>query len=117
MGGERDPSNVRLPERLHQKELRVVLLNLGCGARTHPQWVNIDYSPTARLASVPVVRNFLKPLPDGYRNWDLRKGIPFDSASVDAIYSSHVLEHLEREAARGFLRETARVLRPGGIVR
>jgi predicted SAM-dependent methyltransferase len=34
--------------------------------------------------------------------------------SVAEIYAGHMLEHLEREDARGFLRECHRVLVPGG---
>jgi SAM-dependent methyltransferase len=37
--------------------------------------------------------------------------------SVDAIYTSHMLEHLDRAQARRFLAEVYRVLIPGGIVR
>src|SRR5207302_349822 len=35
----------------------------------------------------------------------------------DAVYGSHVLEHLEPEAAMRLLRECFRILKPGGIVR
>lgn len=33
------------------------------------------------------------------------------------VYHSHLLEHLDRDAAVAFLEESYRVLRPGGIVR
>ena len=36
---------------------------------------------------------------------------------VDAIYASHMLEHLDRAEARSFLAECRRVLKPGGILR
>src|SRR5262249_44741911 len=48
---------------------------------------------------------------------DLSKGIPFASDSVDIVYHSHVLEHLDRPVAQRFLAETLRVLKPGGISR
>ena len=48
---------------------------------------------------------------------DLSKGIPAADSSVDAVYHSHMLEHLDREVAEGFMREVRRVLRPGGIQR
>jgi hypothetical protein len=48
---------------------------------------------------------------------DLSKGIPFESDSVDAVCHSHVLEHLDRPVAGAFLKETLRVLKPGGIYR
>jgi predicted SAM-dependent methyltransferase len=46
--------------------------------------------------------------------WDLRKGIPFPDASVDAIYSSHLFEHLTYQQGQSVLTESMRVLKPGG---
>ena len=43
--------------------------------------------------------------------WDLRNGIPFPDASVDAIYSSHLLEHLTFSQCQSLLRECLRVLK------
>lgn len=46
--------------------------------------------------------------------WDLRLGIPFPTASVDRLYSSHLFEHLSFEEGQGLLKESLRVLKPGG---
>ena len=78
-----------------------LLVNLGCGARFHPGWVNLDVAPQS-----PEVRQH-----------DLREPLPFREASCAAVYGSHVLEHFTRPAAPIFLRECHRVLRPGAIVR
>jgi predicted SAM-dependent methyltransferase len=43
--------------------------------------------------------------------------IPCRDHSVDAVYSAYMIEHLDRSEAQQFLRETRRILRPGGIVR
>jgi len=56
-------------------------------------------------------------LPENILVHDLSTGIPFDDNSVDVVYHSHILEHLDRDIARGFLLEVKRVLRPGGIHR
>jgi SAM-dependent methyltransferase len=48
---------------------------------------------------------------------NLAKGIPFDSNSVDVVYHSHVLEHLDRDVAKSFLAEVYRVLKPRGTQR
>jgi SAM-dependent methyltransferase len=48
---------------------------------------------------------------------DLRRGLPFPDGSVDAVYHSHVLEHIDRDGAESFLIEIKRVLRPSGIQR
>ena len=54
---------------------------------------------------------------DNIKVWNLSKGIPFDSATVDGVYHSHMLEHLDFDTARKFLLECKRVLKPGGIMR
>ena len=43
--------------------------------------------------------------------------IPCADGSVAAVYSSHMIEHLDRGQARAFLAEVRRVLMPGGVVR
>lgn len=78
-----------------------ILLNLGCGTRIHPAWQNYDL-----VAMVP-----------GVRVIDLRARLPFADASADAVYHSHVLEHLERTHAAAFLGECRRVLKPRGVLR
>ncbi len=76
-------------------------LNLGCGARFHPAWTNVDFA----ASDAAVISH------------DLRKGIPFPDETFDVVYHSHLLEHLPRSQAPAFLRECHRVLRPGGIHR
>lgn len=95
-----------------------LLLNLGCGNRTHPAWLNIDYSRKIAFQQLWFVKPFLRTsLPANYLNHDLRQGIPFKSNSADAVYTSHVLEHLVHCHAPEFLKELLRVLKPGGIIR
>lgn len=77
------------------------LLNIGCGARFHEDWVNMDI------------------VPHGYGTLvhDAATGLPFPDNSFEAVYHSHVLEHLPRREAPFFLRECLRVLKPGGVIR
>lgn len=76
-------------------------LNIGCGGHFHEAWTNID------LVSVsPHVRAY-----------DLRKGLPYPENTFDAVYTSHVLEHLSPETAQASLGEQFRVLKRGGIIR
>ncbi|MHC1753255.1 class I SAM-dependent methyltransferase [Humidesulfovibrio sp.] len=77
------------------------LLNLGCGCRFHPDWLNVDL-----VSRHPEVMEC-----------DLSCGLPFAEASMDAVYASHMLEHLERHEASSLLSECRRVLRPGGVLR
>jgi predicted SAM-dependent methyltransferase len=76
-------------------------LNLGCGERIHPEWINLDL--TAARSNVIA--------------HDLAKGIPFPTDSADAVYLAAVFEHIRREDAANFLTEIYRVLKPAGIVR
>jgi predicted SAM-dependent methyltransferase len=77
------------------------LLNLGCGARHHPDWVNVDFT-----AHSP-----------GVMAHDLRSPLPFPDDSFDAVYHSHVLEHLPRAKAPEFMAECHRVMAPGAVIR
>lgn len=47
-------------------------------------------------------------------SWDLRHGIPMPDASVDALYSSHLFEHIPYQQLIPFIQECRRVLKPGG---
>jgi predicted SAM-dependent methyltransferase len=76
-------------------------LNLGCGARFHKDWVNID---------------FVSPSPEVIAH-DLSLGIPFPDNEFDVVYHSHVLEHFSKNDAKLFLQECRRVLKPKGVLR
>lgn len=107
------------------------LLNLGCGEKTSDREgvVNIDWSAMLRIRKSPMqgmlVPLFLRgdrldrfrSLPDNILVHDLSKGIPFESDSVDAVYHSHTLEHLDRDIVDDMLAEVLRVLKPGGVHR
>lgn len=86
---------------LEQGHQRASLLNIGCGARFHPDWVNVD----------------LAPIHSAVAKCDIRCGLPYPSSTFDAVYHSHVLEHLECDRALPFLSECHRVLKNGGVIR
>jgi SAM-dependent methyltransferase len=106
-------------------------MNVGCGWKMHCEWTNLDFSPYARLVHHPhlvrlldrcglitgVRRERLSKVDPEILCWDLRRGMPFADGAFDAVYHSHFLEHLEREAAPIFLAECYRVLKPGGLLR
>ncbi|WP_130470374.1 class I SAM-dependent methyltransferase [Candidatus Magnetaquicoccus inordinatus] len=108
-----------LPERLH----------LGCGGFAVNGWLNSDGSWHVWLARWPRVRRVAiacgllphfhidHPWPQTILHLDLRRKLPFPDNHFTAIYASHVLEHLERQAAVALLREARRCCRPGGVIR
>lgn len=113
-------------------ERLAVRINIGCGMAPTRGWLNYDNSPVVRLAAWPMAIRGLAALGainvghvefaafcrrHGVRHANAIARIPHEAGSVDAIYSSHMIEHLDRREARGFLAECRRVLKPGGVLR
>ena len=109
----------------------MLIINLGCGNKTcqNPDVVNIDWSISlviknnfflrilfSKLLSKERFDNY-KNLPNNIIVHDLRKGIPFENDSVDVVYHSHLLEHIDRSNIKDFQREVLRVLKPNGVQR
>lgn len=78
-----------------------VRLNLGCGDKLLPGYVNVDVVE-ARAGMKPDVI------------CDLHDLSPFASDSADEVLAVHVIEHFWRWEVAGVLREWVRVLKPGG---
>lgn len=109
--------------------MSTLVLNLGCGYHTSDRCTNIDWSIPVRLKGSALGRRIAPLVLTGDRktrfdrmagtvlHHDLRKGVPFPDGSADAVYSSHVLEHLERDVVPAVLAESLRVLKPGGVLR
>jgi SAM-dependent methyltransferase len=111
-------------------ETTIRRLHLGCGPNVVQGWDNVDGSLSAWFAAHPRLLRLLascgivpkrlaeQPYPKGIRRHDLRGPLSFASSnSYDAVYASHILEHLTYAHAQQLLAETRRVLRPGGIGR
>jgi len=45
------------------------------------------------------------------------KRIPENDSTTDAVYSSHMIEHIEKEDVALFFKEVRRILKSGGIIR
>jgi predicted SAM-dependent methyltransferase len=72
-------------------------------------WQNLDILPN--LGGFAQANGYT------YRQWDAKAGIPYPTGSVDAIYSSHMLEHLTYAEGQSLLKECRRVIRPDGAMR
>ena len=111
-------------------------VNLGCGLKCLGDWVNIDGSLTslfgnrrfswlnriiysfagsAAYYSFSEFNEIIKTCNLYFHN--LKYGIPFRSNSIDVIYSSHFLEHLNETDGCFFVSECHRCLKPSGILR
>jgi len=111
--------------------VRQAKLNLGCGRNLIEGWINVDNSPSAVLAKLPLLHTIAQRLQSGQADskqapppWsndiifhDVTRGLPYSTRSIEKIYSSHMLEHLGREEGEAVIRECFRVLKAGGIMR
>jgi SAM-dependent methyltransferase len=100
-------------------------VNLGCGLCCGQTWINVDGSWNAWFANYPFIARILSPIigrgwkvwPKGIRHANIRTSALFESSSVDAIYASHLLEHLKREDCVVVLQRCRQLLKPGGVLR
>jgi predicted SAM-dependent methyltransferase len=110
-----------------------IRINIGCGLTPTNGWRNFDNSWSFFLARIPLLPKLLYKFKlleasqykailqcTQFRQveyGDATKGLPLSTGSVEALYSSHMLEHLDQIEAAAFLKEAKRVLRSGGIIR
>lgn len=101
-------------------------VQFGCGLTAPASWRNFDASPTLRLQRLPVVgvlfqnlliRRGFPVFPPNVEFGDIVQGLPVARESCQAIYCSHVLEHLSLADCRRALENTYSYLRSGGIFR
>jgi len=107
-------------------------INIGCGSHPLKGWVNYDYNKFIYFAKIKILHFFiirLRFVPSGYKEFmekvikenikfaNAGKYIPEKDNSVDILYSSHMLEHLDKRETKQFICEAKRILIPGGIIR
>jgi predicted SAM-dependent methyltransferase len=111
---------------------KLLRVNIGCGLTPVSGWVNFDNSPSLNLSKHPLFIKILslfgafneqqQQAMNFFRANDVRwadacKHIPLPDNSVEVLYSSHMLEHLDSRETIDFLKEARRVLSPDGILR
>jgi predicted SAM-dependent methyltransferase len=107
-------------------------INVGCGQTPTPNWRNFDNSLSLRLSRIPflpellvkfkLMNSYQYQLANCARKYnieygDVTKCLPLQDGSVDVIYCSHMIEHLDRNEVASFLKEAFRILRHGGRIR
>lgn len=111
--------------------VHVVGINVGCGPSPTIGYFNYDNSYSVRLASIPLLLTILARTGFASRQqldlaasarlkgvrWADAQRLPHSDKTVDVVYSSHMVEHLDHGEALAFLSEALRVLKPGGMLR
>lgn len=77
-------------------------LQIGCGSNRLDGWLNVGISLDECWKGVYM---------------DAGKRFPFPDESMNYIYSEHLFEHLTYQQAQNMLKESYRVLKPGGVMR
>ena len=101
---------------------RGLYVQYGCGRCAPDAWLNFDASLRLRLERIRGLRMLLRAtvgilFPPTARPGDIVRGLPVPDGAADGVYCSHVLEHLPRDDVPIALRNTFRMLRPGGVFR
>jgi len=84
-----------------KNEDKSIKLHVGCGRNYKDGWINIDNRSRAKKDI----------------SLYLRRVIPFPDNSIDFIYNEHFIEHLSYDYGFCFLKESYRILKPGGVIR
>lgn len=102
------------------------IINFGAGDPVNG-WINLDSSPFFLLPKTihklfdyfnisTRSKKYIKYDYTYFKFTEFSK-LPFDSESIDVIYSSHVLEHLSYKENQNFISEAHRILKNKGILR
>ena len=107
-------------------------LQLGAFDQAQDGWLNTDVTPHLLVARVPGMAWLLHRIGvidsgryavyqsgrfRSLRYLDVERPFRFDDDTFEAVYASHLLEHLDPDVAERCLEEVRRVLRPDGILR
>lgn len=99
----------------------MVFVQYGAGWSAGDGWLNFDASPSLWLQRLPLIGRFIKidarRFPEAMMFGDIIRGLPLQPGSAQAVYASHVLEHLSLSDLRTALRNTFDAMAPGGTFR
>lgn len=92
-----------------------------CGFCAPSGWRNFDASPTLYFERIPLIgmlytKNKTR-FPKNVEYGNIVKGLPIPEGGCEAVYCSHILEHLSLLDFRLALKNTWRILKPGGRFR
>ena len=103
--------DVNISKKLPSNNKLEINLNIGAGSYIIQGFKSLDFYSEHYY---PDKNKFLKER----INYDIRHDyIPSKDNSIDNIYISHVIEHIEDEYVSKFINDAYRVLKPGGVIR
>jgi SAM-dependent methyltransferase len=95
----------RIPTPVKRSGLNI---NVGCGSYEIDGFISVDFYSEHYYQSSKFNRV----------HYDMRKdALPFKNDSVDVIYCSHVIEHIETRFVERFFSEAHRILKVDGVLR
>jgi len=96
------------------KTLGIRKINLGCGYEHFPQgWLNIGLFDEKDISYAQI-----KKINDAYvLHFDLTNELPIEAGSIEYIYSSHFLEHIQFQQAIDLFKRLKKSLVKGGVVK
>ena len=115
--GESDWEDFRRHWTHYRSDLGGTCVEIGCGPGRITRALAPDFDRVLGLDVSPeMIQRARQATPDNVELHQVEEpAIPMADGEADAVFSVHVLQHLDRfEAVRRYLAETRRVLRPGG---
>lgn len=109
-----------------------IKLHLGAFDQSLPGWINTDVTPHIFVSKIPMVPLLMRKLNlmddvryqqhkqgvfSKLRHMDLTKPLAIKSETTEAVFSSHVFEHLFIDEVLRLVQEIKRILIPGGVCR
>lgn len=101
MVSERKKKLTSLNEQRNTVQSNGKYVNFGCGKNYQNGWINIDAEDNGDINLFFSTDNV----------------IPFDSNSIDGVFSEHFIEHIDFLTGVHFMSESYRILKPKGVLR
>jgi predicted SAM-dependent methyltransferase len=101
---------------------KAVYVQYGCGLSAPAGWLNYDASPRLKLERAPIIGALVRSsvgalFPNTAICGNIVEGLSVADGSASGVYCSHVLEHIPRDDLPAALRNTLKILAPGGMFR
>jgi predicted SAM-dependent methyltransferase len=107
-------SKSRFYKRILRKQLQSAdRLHIGCGTNFVEQWINIG------LFDTPGAIYFSSKIKNqaSFIHFDMTRELPIDPNTIQYIYASHFIEHLNFQQGLNFIKNCYKIMKKDGIIR